>query len=132
MQQKKHLFTLNAGERLKHRKKIDALFASGQKFSQGDIRLVYHNSPPIGKGILLIGVGVSKRYFKKAVDRNQIKRWLREAVRLNRPALLSVVESSGNNLDLFILYTGKIVPDFAHCQQLVQAAFQRLIKKMEQ
>jgi ribonuclease P protein component len=130
MQQKKHLFTLNAGERLKHRKKIDALFASGQKLSLGDIRLVYHSTPSIDKGMLLIGVGVSKRYFKKAVDRNQIKRWLREAVRLNRLELLLAVESSGRNLDLFILYTGKMLPDFAHCQQLVQAAFQRLMKKL--
>ncbi|KYP13787.1 ribonuclease P protein component [Flavihumibacter sp. CACIAM 22H1] len=129
MQQKKHLYTLKAGERLKQQKKIDALFLSGQKISLGEIRLVYHGSPSSDKASLLIGVGVSKRYFKKAVHRNQIKRWLREAVRLHKIPLQQVVENAGKNLDLFILFTGKELPDFARCQQLVQAAFLRLIKK---
>lgn len=128
---KKHSFTLKAAERLKHRKKIDVLFAGGQKFSLGEIRVVFTTQKEdSGKGILLIGVGVSKRYFKKAVDRNTLKRLLRESARLEKGSLLELVQSTACSVDLFILYTGKEMTEFAHCKQLVHTAFQKLIKKI--
>ena len=131
MQQKKHLYTLKARERLKHRKKIDVLFTTGQKFSLGEIRVVFITSPAEGQIRVLVGVGVSKRYFKKAVDRNLIKRRLREAIRLAKPAFVSEVEQTGTHLDLFILFTGKEIIRFDLCQELVTAAFKKLVRKMK-
>jgi ribonuclease P protein component len=128
---KKHQFTLKSNERLKHRKKIDALFSKGQKFSLGLIRVVYQPStkPASALNPLQIGVGVSKRYFKKAVDRNRMKRLLRESVRLEKKPLQDCLERTGAGLDLFILYTGKEKAGFDQCRELVQTAFQKLIRK---
>lgn len=131
MHQKKHFYTLKATERLKHRKKIDALFTAGQKFSLGEIRVVYHKSQAEEQAGLLLGVGVSKRYFKKAVDRNLIKRRLREAIRLSKLDFLPIVKEAGVNLDLFILYTSKEIPCFDHCLELVQAVFKKLARKLK-
>lgn len=131
MQQKKHLYTFKATERLKHRKKIDALFTRGQKFSLGEIRVVFTTSPAEGQIRLLVGVGVSKRYFKKAVDRNLIKRRLREAIRLAKPDFVREVQQLGSNLDLFILFTGKEIIGFDLCQEQVTSAFKKLVRKMK-
>lgn len=131
MHQKKHLFTLRAAARLKQRKKIDALFTSGQKLTVGEIRLVYHVTKTEEPVRFLVGVGVSKRYFKKAVDRNLIKRRLREAIRLERPGFLPVVDQLGKNLDLFVLFTGKQIIGFDQCQELIQAAFKKLTRKLQ-
>ena len=122
--------TLNAAQRLKQRKKIDALFASGQKFSVADLRAVYQLMPAMEQSGLLIGVGVSKRFFKKAVDRNRIKRRMREAIRLLRPALVSSLEAAQKELHIFVLFTGKELPDFASCNEMMQQVVNRLIRKL--
>lgn len=67
-------------ERLKSEKAISALFSSGQSVSVFPLRLVYRKSEEEHPEIKF-GVSVSKRYFRNAVDRNYVKRLLREAYR---------------------------------------------------
>ncbi|MFZ9661029.1 MAG: ribonuclease P protein component [Chitinophagaceae bacterium] len=62
---------------------------------------------------LQAGVSVSKQYFKKAVDRNRIKRLMREAWRLQKPSLSELVESKKLNVSVFILYRGNELPEYA-------------------
>lgn len=75
-------------EKLKKQKHIDLLFSEGKSVSKYPLRLVYvalnENEVPIE-----FGVSVSKRYFKRAVDRNYFKRVLRETYRLNKELLHS-------------------------------------------
>lgn len=56
-----------------------------------------------------IVVSVPKRNFKKAVDRNRIKRQLREIWRRQK---LKLAEESGQKFDLFIIFTGKEEADY--------------------
>lgn len=75
-------------ERLKSKNTINLLFSKGKSVSKYPLRLVYvPESLPEGQKIKM-GVSVSKRYFKKAVDRNYFKRVLRETYRLNKHLLL--------------------------------------------
>ncbi len=131
IQEKKKRYTLKAAERLKQRKKIDVLFRSGQKFSVADLRVVYNLMPSASGPRLLVGVGVSKRYFKKAVDRNLIKRRLREAIRLLRPGMLPGLEAENKDLDFFVLYTGKKIPDFSTCSQMMEQVINKLTRKLK-
>lgn len=67
-------------EKLKRQKLIERLFTEGQSVGQYPLRLVFL-SVPENKVPLQIAVSVSKKYFKKAVDRNYFKRVLRECYR---------------------------------------------------
>lgn len=81
-------FTYPREEKLKSRNTIDLMFAEGRSVSKYPLRLVYVPLPENESGPIKIGVSVSKRHFKKAVDRNYFKRLLRETYRHNKQLLL--------------------------------------------
>ena len=91
---------------------------------------MYYSSENIPEGITLqAGFGVSSRVFKKAVDRNRIKRLLREAYRLQKTQLQQSVTASGRRLAVFFLYTGKELPEFNFIKEKMSAALQNLEKQ---
>ncbi|KRD11428.1 ribonuclease P protein component [Flavobacterium sp. Root901] len=85
-------FTYGKNERLKSKTTIGLLFSEGKSVSKYPLRLVYRQAEENIQENTKVGVSVSKKYFKKAVDRNYFKRVLRETYRLNKQLLL-------NNLD---------------------------------
>jgi ribonuclease P protein component len=80
-------FTYPKNEKLKSKKTIDTLFSEGKSVSKYPLRLVFVEVKEPTEQKLLMGVSVSKKYFKKAVDRNYFKRVLRECYRLNKHLL---------------------------------------------
>lgn len=79
-------------EKLKSKITISSLFSEGKSVSKFPLRLVYVPVDlPEGQKIKM-GVSVSKRNFKKAVDRNHFKRILRETYRLNKHILLDNID----------------------------------------
>ena len=81
-------FSYPKNEKLKSHKTIDRLFSEGKSVSKYPLRLVYvENTDEQNSEKILMGVSVSKKYFKKAVDRNYFKRVLRECYRLNQNLL---------------------------------------------
>jgi ribonuclease P protein component len=81
-------FTYPKNEKLKSKITIGLLFSEGKSVSKYPLRLVYY-SGDLGEGQKIkMGVSVSKKHFKKAVDRNYFKRVLRETYRLNKHLLL--------------------------------------------
>ncbi|PIF69816.1 ribonuclease P protein component [Flavobacterium sp. 2] len=81
-------FTYPKNERLKSKTTIGLLFSEGKSVSKYPLRLVYRPVAENSEEKTKIGVSVSKKYFKKAVDRNYFKRVLRETYRLNKHLLL--------------------------------------------
>ena len=75
-------FSYSKEEKLKQKKEISLLFEKGKWQSCGNLRIIFLKENL--NETLQIGVSVSKRFYKKAVDRNRIKRLLREAFRLNK------------------------------------------------
>lgn len=116
-------FTLGKKERLKSRKAIDELFQNGKRFTVPPFRVYY----TITKGdALQFGVGASTKNLKKAVDRNRIKRQIREAYRLQKKSLQELVQNNKSALDLFIIYTEKELPDY----QQIYAQVEKVISKI--
>jgi ribonuclease P protein component len=79
-------------EKLKSKITIGLLFAEGKSVSKYPLRLVYCPQKKEENQRIKIGVSVSKKYFKKAVDRNYFKRVLRETYRLNKHLLIPHLE----------------------------------------
>jgi ribonuclease P protein component len=80
-------FSYPIAEKLKSKKIIDLLFSEGKSVGKYPLRLVYIAHDFEENVPLKMGVSVSKKYFKKAVDRNYFKRVLRECYRLNKTIL---------------------------------------------
>jgi ribonuclease P protein component len=77
---------------------------------------------------LQAGFGASSRNFKKAVDRNRIKRLTREAYRLQKQALHDHLARQGMYMAVFFIYTGKELPDQATITEKIGVALQKLVK----
>ena len=78
-----------AAEKLKSKKIIDLLFTEGKSVGKYPLRLVYIAHDFEENVPLKMGVSVSKKYFKTAIDRNYFKRVLRECYRLNKQQLIN-------------------------------------------
>ena len=85
-------FTYPKHEKLKSKTTIDLLFSEGNSVSKFPLRLVYVENTEENAKLIKMGVSVSKKYFKKAVDRNYYKRVLRETYRLNKHLLIDNLE----------------------------------------
>ncbi len=81
-------FTYPKIEKLKSKNTIDLLFSEGKTVSKYPLRLVFVPTVFGEDTPLKMGVSVSKKHFKKAVDRNYFKRVLRETYRLNKHLLI--------------------------------------------
>lgn len=81
-------FNYPKNEKLKSKISIGLLFSEGKSVSKYPLRLVYHSGSLNENEKIKMGVSVSKKNFKKAVDRNHFKRILRETYRLNKHILL--------------------------------------------
>ena len=81
-------FTYPKNEKLKSKITIGLLFTEGKSVSKYPLRLVYKAGSFSEGEKIKMGVSVSKKNFKKAVDRNYFKRVLRETYRLNKYLLI--------------------------------------------
>ena len=98
-------FTYPKNERLKSKTTIGLLFSEGKSVSKYPLRLVYVQISELEDSNVKLGVSVSKKHFKKAVDRNYYKRVLREAYRLNKSILIDAIENK--NYAFMFLYQTK-------------------------
>lgn len=120
-------FTLNKQQRIKSRKTIEQLFSEGKRFTVNPFRVFYllsqgiPNIPRLNDAAgqessifnLQFGIGVSTKNFKKAVDRNRIKRLTREAWRLQKNTVEEILQGKQKSLHVFLVYTGKELPVYA-------------------
>lgn len=103
-------FTIGKTERLKSRKKIDELFRGGRRFNAGPFRVSF--AIEAGAAVMQFGTGAGTRNFKRAHDRNRIKRLCRENWRLANQPLKELMLQRQLSLFVFVLYTGKELPDY--------------------
>lgn len=114
-------------EKLKKQKHIDLLFSEGKSVSKYPLRLVYvpleENEFP-----LEFGVSVSKRYFKRAVDRNYFKRVLRETFRLNKDILYSKLDKP---YAMMFFYQTKDRLSYAEIDAKTKLIFEKFIENID-
>ncbi len=116
--------TFKKEERLTNKKTFDLLFNSGKSFTVFPFRIVWIESAlaaaplsprrrqPAGwerssGGEVQLGISVPKRSFAKAVDRNTLKRRIRESYRKNKHVLYEILKDKNRSIALMIIYTAK-------------------------
>ena len=128
-------FTLGKNERLKSRKAIEHLFSSGQKFNLSLFRVFYSfqkDNTSSANTLLQAGFAASSRIFKTAVQRNRIKRLMREAWRLQKNELQTTLKDQQQKLEVFLIYTGKELPEYKNVYKSMTAILQKLNNSIEQ
>jgi len=104
-------YNFGKGEHLKSRKTIGLLFQEGKQLKKYPLKMIYLPISFDDKAInLKIAVSVPKRNFKKAVDRNHLKRLMREAYRLQKNPVLESVEKQ---YSIMFIYLSKEKISFA-------------------
>lgn len=126
--------TFKRGEHLKSRKIIQALFnRQGESFGQYPLRLVWM---PIEERrstfAVQFGLSVPKRRFKKAVDRNALRRKIREAYRLNKDRIYTELNDQDQQYAFMVLYTGQEILPYQEIEKAMQLMIRRFIKKVKQ
>jgi ribonuclease P protein component len=114
-------------ENLKSRKLIGEIFESGSAIKQYPV--IAHYIITENDITLSAGFTVSKRNFKRAVDRNRIKRLMREAYRLNKSPIVQSLKQRELHAALMFVYAGKDMPDFSSIEQKIIGIFNRFSKE---
>ncbi len=120
-------------ERLCSRKAIEALFAGGARaFTVFPFRVVFHQVDDNAGVPVSVLVSVSKKRFKHAVDRNRVKRQIREAYRKNKHSLAAFLEGRQAGLHLAIIYLGNELQSSSKIESRVAELLGRIRKEMEE
>jgi ribonuclease P protein component len=121
-------FSYPKHEKLKSKKQIDLLFSDGKSVSKYPLRLVFAPVELENEDKIKFGVSVSKKYFKKAVDRNYYKRLLRECYRLNKKLLL---ENLDKPYAIMFFYQSKEAMTFEDINAKTVQLFEKFIKEIQ-
>ncbi len=118
--------TFKKAEKLKNQKDISLLFEKGRSFIVYPIRITWLIYDGEGPALIKAAFGVSRKYFRNAVDRNSLKRKMREIYRLNKSLLYS---SAGNRtLSVMFYYVGVKKLPYSTIEKAFLTAFHIIIR----
>ena len=114
-------------ERLKSRKVIGSLFKEKQSVGSFPLRFFYVKSLAEYSFTMQSAFSVSKKHFKKAVDRNRLKRLMRECLRLNKERLLLFLDEKGIKIAGMWVYLGTEIIDYQEMNKALIKCINKLM-----
>ncbi len=123
--------SFGAKEKLKSHRLTQMLFHQGKSFTVFPLKVIYLVNTPQDFPVKA-GVGASSRLFARAVQRNRIKRLLREAYRTEKAPLVQQATAQGLHLSVFLLYIDKAMPTYPLIKQKMPAVMGRLMKILDE
>ena len=118
------MFSFHKQERLNNKKRINQLFRSGKFFSQEPFQ-IYWLETKQEKNIIELLVSVPKKNIKFAVNRNIIKRMVKEAYRLNKKALQEQVNREKKSFSVAIIYMNNKIPSYLYVEKKIKLIIER-------
>ena len=127
--------TFTKAEKLCNKKLIEKLFTKGKSFFHYPFKVVYFvvgaSDAFSGNYPAKVLFTASKRHFKKAVDRNRIKRLVRESYRKNKARLYDELNGKGMKLVIGIIYTGRELPSYSETEKKIITIIHRLTVELK-
>ena len=123
-------FSFTKGERLSSRKTISALFQSGKAIYVPPLKLLFMRAEGIPYPVEA-AISVPKRLYKRAVDRNLLKRRIREAYRINKSGFYTWLRENELQLYLVIQYHHKEIVDYHTIEKGLKKALEQVLLKLE-
>lgn len=120
--------TLSKSDRLTNTVAISQIYDKGKHLSDYPFKVVWLKE--VGETGLKVVFSVPKRKFKRAVDRNQIKRQLREAYRKYKHEVQKAAENKNLRVSLFLIYLGKDIPQSEIVDDKINVLLKRLTKEI--
>ena len=123
--------TFSKKERVVSKKLIESLFEKGdsQSLAAFPMRAVYlQTERHDGDSPVQILISVPKKRFKHAVDRNRVKRQVRESYRLNKQMICDAIPENKQMLIAFIWLSDKHYPT-EEVQKRVVSLLQKIARK---
>lgn len=124
--------TLRAEERLKLRNQIEMLFQKGEAFSFYPLRIVYRftkwEKSNYSDSPVRVGFSIPKKRFKKAVERNRLRRLLKESWRLQKHSLYNAMPED-LQLHCFLVYISPEMITFEQSNIIVANISKKLAAK---
>lgn len=115
-------------ERLCSKKIIDKLFVQGKSVFVFPVKIVYLETELPSEYPVQAAFSVGKRNFKRAVQRNLIKRRMREAYRLNKSKFYE--EIGEKQVAVFFIFTGKTIPEYTQIETAIKKGMKKLLSEM--
>lgn len=123
--------TFKKDERLCSKKTIKTLFEDGSSLTVHPFRLVWLKTELKTEYPVQITISVSKKNIAKAVDRNKIKRQIRECYRKNKNILYEYLYNKGKQYAMALIYTAKDEIEFKEIETKIIITLQRFIEEDE-
>lgn len=124
--------TFKKEERLYEKKIISELFKKGNIFYLPSFKVLWMPAEFESRYPVKIMISVPSRNFKKAVDRNKLKRIFREAYRQNKYILYDNLTNSPKKIAFMLLYTEKKIISFKEAEDKIILILQRLANDNEE
>jgi len=122
---------LRKDERLKSRRQFESLFEEGHTFVVFPIRFIWISAAAESGFPVHAAFGISRRNWKKAVDRNRWKRRMREAYRQHKQILYQAVPPT-TQLQLLCVYTTRESLSFEYLEAAMIKGLSRIAKQITQ
>jgi len=121
------IYSFSKKEHLSNKRSISLLFEKGYSFWSHSFSVIWcYSDRPIPFPAQM-AISVTKKSFKRAVDRNRIKRLVREAWRLNKNSLYDLLKGKDRQIIIMLVYTGKEIPDFHDVNNQIKNVISKIL-----